>query len=142
RRRQIRRVIRGFGVDVVAARRLDRDDDIAAAYRRNGESAAIEPAVAKERIALGRAPAPIDRLLRIERQRGEECRIITAREALLRFTRAAGIGRPGLKARDQRIAVFGNILDAVAGRLQAAQRLDDRGGRVEADAIADTPIAM
>src|SRR6185312_8382613 len=46
RRRQIRRVIRGFGVDVVAARRLDRDDDIAAAYRRNGESAAIEPAVA------------------------------------------------------------------------------------------------
>src|SRR5205809_155151 len=63
RRYQSRVVVGRFRVEIVAARRLDQDGEIADAEAGDREIAASEPAGMKERVALGRVPLRRDALL-------------------------------------------------------------------------------
>ncbi len=107
RRREIGRVIARGGIDVVAAGRLDRHRDIAEAQRGDGDSAAIEPALAEGGVALDRAPALLDLLLRRARQRREKGGVVAASDALLGGAAAAGggISRAFSQLRDECVAI-------------------------------------
>ncbi|MNT92670.1 hypothetical protein D3C72_2339910 [compost metagenome] len=71
RRHEIRRMIGFLRVDIVAARRLDADHDIAEARQRQGK-----PAVEQEGIRLRRAPTSCHVLLNLFRKTFEEANVI------------------------------------------------------------------
>ena len=73
RRRQVGVVVALLGVDVVAPRRLDRDDDVAEAHRRQREARFRRT---EEGVGLRLAPALGDRRLHGLGQGGEEARVI------------------------------------------------------------------
>jgi len=77
------RIVLGLdGIEVVAAGRLDRDDDIAETQRREREAAAVEIAGTEQGIALRRSPALGDALLRSRRQAREPGGVVVAPELL------------------------------------------------------------
>ena len=142
RRHQRGIVIGRFRIDVVAARRLDQHRDIAGAKAGNRQAAAIKPARAEERIALGWAPARGDRLLHAGRQSREERRVVGEGQRLLGRRAGICVGRAGEQPSDQRLAVFRGVGDPVAGPRQRPQDRDRRGRRVEADTVADAAVAV
>ena len=128
RRNEVRVMIGGGGVDVVAARRLHAEDDIAES--RDGES---ESAVGDARIGLGGAPAAGHRGANRLRQAGE--RPFVGRDRI-----ADGAAR-GDRPTHERAAVGGDVAHLVAGGGEGAQGLQHAGGGVESDAVADAPVA-
>ncbi len=83
RRHQIGRMIARRWINVVTASRLQPDRDFTETEGGDGEITAIEPALAKERVALGRAPTCGHSVLHRRRQGGEEGGVIAARQAFL-----------------------------------------------------------
>ncbi len=142
RRHEIGRVVARSRVDVVAARRLQTDCHLAETECGDGEIAAIEAALAEERITLRRAPACVHRILHGARLAGEEGGIVGARQALLHRPVGIPVRRPGEQAGDQRVAVRRQIADVVALRRHRSQHLDGSRRRVEADAVADAAVAI
>ena len=141
RRRQVGVVVALLGVDVVAPRRLDRDDDVAEA--RGGEREAAG-AGSVEGVGLRRAPARGDRGADRVRQRGKESRIGGKRERGLGRFRAAvgGVGGASSEPRHQRRAVGRRVLHPVAGVPEGGHDVRRARRRVQADAVADAPVAV
>ena len=144
-RRQVRVVIAGRRVDIIAARRLQPDDHITAAKGGYGEAAAIQLSGDEQRIALGRSPTLVDFVLHRPRQAGEKDRVVGQRQGLADFPAGKSadvVGRPRRQALDQGVAVGRNILDPVAGLPHRPQHVDGAGRRVEADAVAEPAVAI
>ena len=76
RRHQVRVVVAGLGVEMIAARRLQADGGVAQSERGDGEASAIGPAGDEERVFLGRPPAVVDGLSHRFRQRRQEQPVI------------------------------------------------------------------
>ena len=101
RRHQIRRVITGLRIDVIAARRLDADHHIAKAQKPEPEGA-----VPEERVVLRRTPALADRLLDRRIEPGEKGLIIAQGQLLAAVALSPQcIGRTGFQRANQRIAI-------------------------------------
>ena len=113
-RRQVGVVVALLGVDVVAPRRLDRDDDIAEAHGRQREAPCVGT---EEGVSLRLAPAFADRRPHGLGERGEEARIIGERErALGRACRGVGgVGWACLEPGHQHGAVRRRGLQPIAG---------------------------
>ena len=117
RRHEVRVMITLDRVDVVAARRLQPDDDVAEPERGEREPTAIDIARLEERICLGRAPAFEHGVADRFRQARKEQLVLVEADGLADL--AAGqlrevVGRTRLHARNQAVAVFRQIPDPVA----------------------------
>ena len=131
---QVRVVVAGHGVQVVAARWLDAHKHLAQAQPGHHEAP-----LAQHGIGVGRAPALQHGLLVDRRQAVKECLVAGQVQALLGRAQLPGIGIVGdalLQQRHQGIAVGGDVLQRIALLLQGLQDVDDRGRRVQPHAIA------
>ena len=141
RRRQVGVVVALLRIDVVATRRLDRDDHVAEPHRRECKASHI---LAEEGVCLRLSPALGDGIPDRLWQRGEEARVVRERErGLGRF--GAGIGGVGGACREprhQRRAVHRPVFHPVAGFLQGLHDPHRARRRVETDAVADAPVAV
>ena len=144
-RHQVRVVIGGLRINVVAARRLQADDDIAAAEGRHGEAAAIDLAAEVERIGLRRTPALQHRFLDGLWKSSEETLIVVHRQAfpdVPGFKRPDIVGRPGLHPAHEIVAGIGQILGPVTGLGQGLQNRDCPRRGIEANAIAEPSVPV
>ena len=141
RRDEIRIVVGGLRVDVVAPRRLDADDGIAEPMGGDAEGA-----VREERIVLRQAPTHGQGVADRGRQAGEERRIAFERQGDLRRgscgqpaervgpARQQGRHQPGARRRET-----GEIVAGFAHRHRQAHRALRR---VEADPVGDAAVAV
>ena len=139
RRRERRVMVAGLGIDIVAARRLHRDRDIAEAV--DGKP---EGSVPHEWIGLRIAPAFRDGGACGVRQGVESLTIGAQAQSDLAgpIKRAEVVGHPARHQPHQRGAVLWGIADGIA---RLAKRPHDRRGarrRIETDAVADPAVAI
>ncbi len=145
RRHQVGRVVAGLRVDIVAARRLHADDDIAEALDRQREAPAIHLARNEERVGLGRSPALLDLPAHLPGQLVPEKVIVDQRQRLTALAPCPvgqPVRRPRLDARHQVGRIAGRAHDAIPGLAERAQHADDALGRVQPDAVRQSPVAV
>ena len=145
RRRQIGVVIAGGGIDIVAARRLHRDRYLTETGCRQDEIAAMQAARHKERIGLRRAPPPGHGIAQALGKAVEIRVVVGQRQGLADLAAGQGapvIGGSGLHPFDQGVAIGRNMIEIIAGGPQRPQHLDGGGGGIEADAVAQTAVAV
>ena len=130
-----------LGIDVVAPRRLDPDHRIAEVHRRQHEAILGRT---EEGVGLGLPPAAGDRAPHGLRQGGEEAGVVGEGERDLGGARAgvAGVGGARGEPRHQRGTVRRRALDAVAGVREGGHDARRARRRVEADSVADAPVAV
>jgi len=136
-RNQVGVVIAAGRVDVVAARRLHGDGDMAQAM--DGQD---EMAVDEEGILFGFAPALPQLVAKPRRQARREGKIVGERQALATDPAASAVGRPCQQPRHQRLAVRRPIVDPVSRGRHGLHRFHCAGRRIEADAIAKPAVAV
>ncbi len=140
RRHEVGVVIGGLGGDVVAAARLDADDDVAERQDRQGEGEVLHV-----RVMRRRAPAGEDGLAQRRRQGGEGRFIVGERQARAHLAgRAIGerIGWAGREAGDQLSAVRGQVRRSVAGLLEPTQRGSGARRGVETDPVGEPAVLV
>ena len=137
---QVGVVVGRLRVDVVAARRLQADDHVAALERGQGE---LVGGGEVERVVPGLAPAFVDAAAHRRRQRVEEP-AVRAQAQGDRYLAAVprGVGRPAAEPPDQCVAVAREVRDAMARAFEGAQQLDHAGGGVQSDPVADPAVAV
>ena len=141
RRRQVGVVVGLLGVDVVAPRRLDRDDHVAETHDREREAPGVGT---EEGVRLRRAPALGDRCPHDLGQSVEKARVIGEGErGLGRACRGVGsIGGACLEPGYQRGAVRRRVLHPVSDIGEGLHDAYRARRGVEADAVADAPVAV
>ncbi len=140
RRNEIRGVIGGLWVDVVAAGRLHTQNDVSVAQDRQGERP-----VNNERVGHGRSPARLDRLANALRQGIEKGGV--GLESQAHSPGATGpVGQPVRRALEDRIhqrrAVAWRAVDAVAGGAHRIEDRDRRRRRVETDTVGKASVLV
>ena len=141
RRHQIGIVIGALGVDVVAARRLHADDDIAEAMqaeakfsgRRHAGPAPGSPIATQRRAARSRAKL---------RTRPHNSRAATPRRQTRDARPVERVGRPLLQQLHHRGGVIGRLADAIAFAAHRGEHIDQALRRIEADAVGEPSVAV
>ena len=143
RRHEIRRVIAFLRVDIVAARRLDADDNLAEAAERQGEPTAFDTSRRKERIVGRISPSLGDFGLNGLREAFEKLQIVAQRKHLANATRVdGGIGRPFHQVTHQCAAVGRPVGNIVSRRFERHQDGGCACRRVQPDTIAEPPVPV
>ncbi len=138
RRHEIGRVIAFLRIDIVAACRLDADEQ--PAETRKGER---KSTLAHVGIGLRIAPSRVDFILNLIGKRGEEILVSTQGKPLAHnLAVETGIGRPGHQMPHERIAIIGNIGERITSLRHRPHHLDRPGGRIEPDAIAEPSVPV
>ena len=143
-RRHERGVVVGRArVDVVAARGLDAHRRVAEAHRRHREAGRPVRRRHEERVPFGGAPAFAHRVAHFRREAGKEGEVLVEGEVLADLASHTFRVRGTRRQRpDERVAVRGDAVDGVSRRGHRAQQLQGSGGGVEADAVAEAPVAV
>ncbi len=139
RRGQVRRVVGRVRVDVVAARGLQADHDVA--EQQDGEGEAVAGQV---RVVLRRAPALDDAGPDLGGEPGEQIPVGVEGECHRdRAGSTAGelVGRAGGEPGHECGTVRRRVGDRVAGAGQGRQHLDAARGHVQADAVGEPAVA-
>ncbi len=138
RRHEIGRVIAFFRINIIAARRLDTDQQVAEPGERQRESA-----IADIGISLRHTPTRADFILNLSRKRFQEILVSTQGKRLAHdLAIKAGIGRPQHQVPYQRIAITRNIGDRITGLLHRPHHLDGARRRIQTDAIAEPSVTV
>ena len=136
-------VIAGDRVDVVAARRLQRDRDIAAAESGNRERSAIDFARTEERVRFRRPPTRQYFVAHGLRQGGEEQIVVDEGKTL--FDAAATptrVGRSGGEPFDQGATIHRRADDPIAVICKRGNNVDRAGGRIESDTVTHPAVPV
>ena len=143
-RRHERGVVVGRArVDVVAARGLDPHRHVAEAHRRHREAGRPVRRRHEERVPFGGAPALAHRVAHFRREAGEEGEVVVQRKPLADLSsRRFRVRGPRRERPDERVPVRGDAVHGVSRRGHRAQQLHGSGGGVEADAVAEAPVAV
>ena len=138
RRHQIGRVVGRLWIDVVSARRLDADNQIAIAAKRE-----MKPFAIAHRIARRRAPSLGDGITHRLRQGSELRPVNFERQAdVADPALPSSVGRPVLHLRDQRRAVIRQASDAIPGIGKRAHGGEDAFRRVQPNTVRQPSVTV
>ena len=138
RRHQIGRVVGRLWIDVVSARRLDADNQIAIAAKRD-----MKPFAIAHRIVRRRAPSLGDGITHRLRQGSELRPVNFERQAdVADPALPSSVGRPVLHLRDQRRAVIRQASDAIPGIGKRAHGGEDAFRRVQPNTVRQPSVTV